>query len=240
MTAPTRRRPGRAGAVVVALLAAAWTVLGTAAPAAAHNAMGPDAQFYLSIITSVQPQVPGLVVSVERTGQTVSVTNGTGKPLEITGVTGEPFLKFGADGVQENTSSLTSKLNAVRKLGTTTVPQQTGAIEPVTWKHVSDAQSYSWSDHRTHWMSLQRPPQVAADPRKPHTVSTWTLGLTVGGTPVTVNGALSWAGASPLAGWRAPAIVGGLVVLALAAVGLAVRRSVRPTAPRAPAARPAA
>lgn len=223
--------------MVVVLLATAWTVLTAAAgagPAAAHAAMGPDAQFYRSVVTSVSPQVPGLVVAVERTGQSVTVTNGTGKAVEVTGVTGEPFLRFGPDGVEENTSSLTSKLNAVRKLGGP-LPQQTGAIQPVTWKHVSDGQSYSWSDHRTHWMSLSRPPQVAADPRSPHPVSTWTLTLTADGTPVTVQGTLSWAGASRLAGWRAPAIVGGLVLVALVAVGLAVRRSVRPGSPRAAA-----
>jgi hypothetical protein len=214
--------------VVVVLLAAAWAALWAAAPASAHAAMGPDAQFYRSVVTSVSPPVPGLVVAVERTGQTVTVTNGTGKPVEVSGVTGEPFLRFGPGGVDENTSSLTSKLNAVRKLGSGPLPQQTGSIQPVTWKHVSDAASYSWSDHRTHWMSLQRPPQVAADPRAPHPVSTWTMTLTVDGEPVTVSGTLSWAGASRLAGWRAPATVGGLVVVALVAVGLAVRRSVRP------------
>lgn len=230
MTAGTGHRPGRAGAVVVALLAAAWAALWAAAPASAHATMGPDAQFYRSVVTSVSPQVPGLVVSVERTGQTVTVTNGTGKQVEVSGVTGEPFLRLGPDGVEENTSSLTSRLNAVRTLGSGPLPQQTGAVQPVTWKHVSDAPSYSWSDHRTHWMSLQRPPQVAADPRSPHPVSAWTMALTVDGTPVTVSGTLSWAGASRLAGWRAPATVGGLVVVALVAVGLAVRRSVRPAA----------
>lgn len=235
MRAGAGRRPGRAGAGIVVLLAAAWTALGAAvgpagpASASAHGAMGPDAQLYRSVVTSVSPQVPGLVVSVERTGATVTLTNGTGKDVEVTGVTGEPFLRFGPGGVDENTSSLTAKLNAVRTLGGP-LPQQTGGVQPVTWKHVGDGPSYTWSDHRTHWMSLQRPPQVAADPSAPHPVSTWTLALTADGTPVTVAGTLSWAGASPLAGWRAPATVGGLVLVALVAVGLAVRRSVRPAA----------
>lgn len=227
MGSRTGRRPGRVVAGLGALAVAVCALLVPAAPAAAHAGMTPDAPFYRSVVTGIAPQVPGLVVSVERTGETVTVTNGTGRAVEVTGVSGEPFLRFGPEGVEENTASLTSRLNAVRVLGAPPAPPPSATA--VVWKHVSDDATYTWSDHRTHWMSRQRPPRVAADPGNPHPVSTWKIRMTVDGTPVTVEGALSWAGASATAGWVAPSVVGGLVLLALVAVGLAVRsRTGRP------------
>jgi hypothetical protein len=77
-------------------------------------------------------------------------------------------------------------------------------------------------------MSQQRPPVVAADPRRPHKVLDWTVPLTVDGEPVTVKGSLNWTG---LAGLSTLAIAliaaGGTAGLALAVTMAVVVRKER-------------
>lgn len=224
MTAPTRaaRRLRRArGGLAAGLVAAILLLLG-AGPAAAHSGMTKDWQYYRSVVTAVSPQVPGLTLTLLTDGEQVTLTNDTGKVVEVLGYNGEDYLRIGPDGVEENTASLSAYLNGT--LVATGVPQQQPAPgAPPAWKRVADGTTFAWHDHRTHWMSVSAPPVVAADPRKPHVVFDWTLQLRVGGTPVDVDGRLSWVGKPRFAGLVLPLVAVGVTVVLVAGALVAVR-----------------
>lgn len=226
----TVRRTAAALAVPVlaAVLAAA-----PASPAAAsgdHSGMGPDARFYRSWVTSVEPAVPGLDVTVTRTGEQVTVTNRTGRTVEVVGYAGEPYLRLTAAGVEENAASVSAHLNArvaaARGDASTPLPvgeRQSDPLAPARWTPVSAGSSWSWQDHRMHWMSRERPAAVEADPGATHAVSDWTVRMRVDGETVYVRGSLAWTGASRFAGWVAPAAVGAGVLAAVGAMLLVLR-----------------
>jgi hypothetical protein len=210
---------GVLGAVLGAVLAAP--------PAWAHSQTLPDAEHYSSRITSITPTVQGLQLDVVSNGESVTLTNRTGKTVTVFGYTGEDYLRITPAGVEENVNSLSSFLNG--SLVIQGLPQQLASKaqqETPLWKHVSDTPSFTWHDHRIHWMAEQRPPVVAADPHDPHHVFDWSMDMTVGGDPVTVTGTLDWLGAPALSGLQIGLlVVGG--VLVMVAVGLvAVRRRV--------------
>ena len=210
-----------------AVAATGLTLLGAAlvaAPAKAHGQSLPDADRYRSTITAVAPPVPGLQLSVIQNGESITLTNHTGKTVMVIGYTGEDYLRITPTGVDENINSLSSFLNG--SLVIQGLPQQltsNAQQKPPEWKHVSDTPTFTWHDHRIHWMAQQRPPVVAADPRNPHRVFDWSMDLTVGGTPVTVKGALDWIG-TPLLSGLAIALLVVSGVLVVAAVGLVALR----------------
>lgn len=185
--------------------------------------MTPDSRFYRSAISSISPQVPGLTVALDKTGETITVRNDTGKLLEIRGYSGEEYLKISPTGVEENSASLSAFLNGTNVLNGLPQGQAPAQLAPPQWHRISDSTTYSWHDHRTHWMSLQRPPAVAADPDNPHPIFDWKITMTLDGQPVEITGRLTWVGGSRLPGWRMPLFVVGGVALALTAVLVAVR-----------------
>ena len=195
-------RPRRiAAALVGGLLGAGLGVLGGSSPASAHSGVLPDEQYYRSTITSVTPEVSGLEFSLQQNGESITLTNHTGQTVIVLGYTGEDYLRITPTGVDENINSLSSFLNG--SLIISGLPQELGQgaqQKPPQWKHVSNTPSYTWHDHRMHWMAQQRPPVVAANPRVPHTVFDWSMNLTVGGDPVVVKGTLRWIGAPPVSG----------------------------------------
>ncbi len=212
-------RATRAGTVLVAALVAA--TLGSTA-AHAHSGGLPDAQYYLSTVVAISPPVPGLEITVERSGETVALTNLTASHVDVLGYTGEEYLRFGPAGVEENTNSISAFLNG--SLVIEGLPQQLSTPQqPPAWRHVTDASTFAWHDHRLHWMAQQRPPVVAADPAQPHKIFDWSLQLRVDGSPVVVTGVLSWVGA-PAGAVRWPYFALGGTAAALAAILLAIRR----------------
>jgi hypothetical protein len=84
---------------------------------------------------------------------------------------------------------------------------------------VSTQPQYTWHDHRTHWMSPGLPPAAAADPTRQHTIIDWTVPMSVGTTPVTVAGELTWS--PPPSPWLVWPVYLLLLAGALAAGGLA-------------------
>ena len=226
----TTPRRGAAALVVVLLGAAlsALAVLSTASPAGAHTGTLPDANYYTSTITSVTPTVSGLDFSLVKNGESITLTNHTGQTVIVLGYTGEDYLRITPTGVDENVNSLSSFLNG--SLIISGLPQENGqgsGPKPPEWKHVSNQPSYTWHDHRMHWMATQRPPVVAANPRVPHTVFDWSMDLTVGSEPVVVKGTLRWIGAPPVSG-KTLALIVTIGTVALAAGGLiAVRVGMR-------------
>ena len=137
--------------------------------------------------------------------------------------------------MDENVNSLSSFLNG--SLIISGLPQQNGqasATEPPEWKHVSNQPSYTWHDHRMHWMATQRPPVVAANPRVPHTVFDWSMDLKVGAEPVVVKGTLRWIGAPAVTGLMIALIVTvGTVLIAIGGL-IALRANMHRRSAQAP------
>jgi len=212
-----------AAALVVILLGAlfsALAVLAAASPAAAHTGTLPDANYYSSTITSVTPAVSGLDFSLLKNGESITLTNHTGQTVIVLGYTGEDYLRITPTGVDENVNSLSSFLNG--SLIISGLPQELGQgaqQKPPQWKHVSNTPSYTWHDHRMHWMAQQRPPVVAADPRHAHKVFDWSMSLTADDRPVTVRGTLTWVGAPAFTG-RTVALVVAIGTASIAVAGL--------------------
>jgi hypothetical protein len=227
-----------AAALVVILLGAglsALAVVSAASPATAHTGTLPDSNYYNSTITSVTPAVSGLDFSLVKNGESITLTNHTGQTVVVLGYTGEDYLRITPTGVDENVNSLSSFLNG--SLIISGLPEENGqgsGTKLPEWKHVSNQPSYTWHDHRMHWMATQRPPVVAANPRVPHTVFDWAMNLTVGGDPVVVKGTLRWIGAPPVSG-KTLALIVTIGTVALAIGGLiAVRVGLRRRSAQAP------
>jgi hypothetical protein len=234
----TTRARRAAAALVAVLIGAAVMMLAAvavAAPASAHTGTLPDSQYYRSTITSVTPVVSGLDFSLQKTGESITLTNHTGRTVIVLGYTGEDYLRITPTGVDENVNSLSSFLNG--SLIISGLPQentQASESEPPEWKHVSNTPSYTWHDHRMHWMAQQRPPVVAANPRVPHTVFDWSMDLTVGGDPVVVKGTLRWIGAPAVTGLMIALIVTiGTVVIAVGGL-IALRANMHRRSTQAP------
>jgi len=192
--------------LLLALLATTW-------PGAAAFAHGlPDSSYYRSTITAIAPSTPGLVLAVSKAGESLTLTNHTGKTVVVIGYAGEEYLRITPTGVDENTASLSSSLNGSLIIqGLPQKQEQPNQLRP-KWHHVSDKPTFTWHDHRIHWMAQQRPAVVAADPHHAHKVFDWKIPLTVNGEPVTVNGELDWKGISGLS-----TLVIVLIALAVAA-----------------------
>jgi hypothetical protein len=166
------------------------------APAATAAATDPDAAYYRSAVTALEPAVPGLEVVVHGSGDSVTLTNNTDQPVTVIGYSGEDYLRITRTGVEENTNSLTAALNTDR--GRAKLPIRLSArskpLRPV-WRTLSAANSFTWSDFRTRWSAEQRPPIVQAEPQRQHQVFSWAMQLKVGKQPTLVRGTLTWTGA---------------------------------------------
>lgn len=205
-----RRRFTRLGVAAVAAMAG---LVVSAGPASAGTApeRAPDAQYYRSSVISVEPAASGLKVTVLADGQSVTLENRSGKEVVVLGYAGEPYLRFTGKGVDENTSALSSQLNADQA-------PQVEQHKSVTWTHRTDELRYSWRDFRVQWTTQQRPPIVAQDEHAQHRVFDWALPLTVAGQPALVRGAVDWLG-TPRFGTGTFVLVGAgaLVVLGASA-----------------------
>jgi len=211
--------------LLLALLAATWP--GTAA--SAHGL--PDSRYYRSAITAVEPSIPGLVLAVTKAGESITLTNHTGKTVVVIGYAGEQYLRITPAGVEENIASLSSSLNGSLIIQGLPQKQEQPNQLRSKWHHVSDQPTFTWHDHRIHWMAQQRPAVVAADPHHAHKVFDWKIPLTVNGQPVIVNGELDWKG---IPGLSTFVIV--LIALAIAAgvamavgIAVAIRKEFRAT-----------
>src|SRR5689334_1593510 len=95
------------GAAVLVTL----TVLFAPGTAVAET-QNPDAGYYVSTVTAIEPAVPGLEVVAHGGGESITLTNRTGKRVVVLGYSGEEYLRFDTKGTQVNTNSPTAALNA--------------------------------------------------------------------------------------------------------------------------------
>jgi hypothetical protein len=203
--------------------AAAALLLGVAPLAAAHQG-NPNMR---SAVTAITPQTDGITVEVLNNDDRLALHNTSGKDVVIEGYRGEPYARVLADGtVEVNTNSQAYYLNDDR-YGDVKVPAGLGK-EP-KWKRLSKTGRFEWHDHRMHWMSQSRPPQVKDENAETH-IFDWKVPLTVGGAQGQIAGTLDWV---PLPGGGLPTglIWGSAAVLILLCIGVFVLRRRRDAGP---------
>ena len=174
----------RAVRTAACLVTVAFILTWTGTAAVAHDHSLPDADRYRSTVTTVEPAIPGLIPTISGDDDLLTLTNHTGETVLVIGYAYEDYLRISPAGVDENIASLTSWMN--RSLATEGQSPPDPEPEPPNqqqpdWRHVSDQPTFTWHDHRTHWMADQPPPTVEADPTHPHKIFDWAVPLTVDG-----------------------------------------------------------
>lgn len=155
------------------------------APAAAHGGL----VNYAARVTSIDPPLAGLEVTVVGGDDQVLLTNGTGRAIVVPGYEGEPYLRF------ENGRVLANRRSPAYYLGA----QRTGAVVPPgadpaaapEWVEVATGETFAWHDQRVLWSESNRPPAVQANPGTRQVVRNWEIVLDAG-EPVRVQGVLEW------------------------------------------------
>ena len=206
----------RATAVVATMATIALVILAGSAPAAADP---PGPTDYRSVVTSVDPPLPGVEVEVEVVGgdSFIELHQAGEEPVVVLGYAGESYLRFDPDGtVWENEVSPAHFLNRDR-YGRAEVGDEANADAEPKWRQVADSGRYAWHDHRTHWMNPGRPPG-----RSPgDLILEAVVPLRVGDRKVEVAVASYWVPApSPV-----PALIGGAVGLLCGAAMIVRRRN---------------
>ena len=135
----------------------------------------------------------------------IELRNATGKNIMVPGYENEPYLRFLVNGrVEVNVNSPAKYLNEER-YGGVTVPKTASAKAKPRWVLISEGGTYTWHEHRVHWMSTKRPPKVeASDGNKLEKVFDWVVPLSVGGDRVKASGTLWWV---PSASSQADALI---------------------------------
>jgi hypothetical protein len=210
--------------LVGAVVGGVSCALALAAPAWAHGADAPDATDYRTAVVAVDPPLPGVTVRAIEAGARLELTNRSAAPVEVLGYDGEPYLSVRPDGVYENAHSPAVYLNATLT-GSAALPAEADPTLPPRWRRVSDSPVARWHDARSHWMSAQQPPAVAADPGREHRIRDWVVPLRVETSTVEVRGTLDWVPPPPPWSWWGVVVVAALGVGAL---GLASARWVGP------------
>jgi len=177
--------------------------------------------------------VPGLALAAVdgRAPSLVATLSGTATVI-IVGVDGSPLVRFGRDGSDINTGSVTWELTSTLA-GVVPVPPLGPDLAP-RWVHDGAIGiPVEWVEPRLDYP--ERHPRGSAS--HPVTVSHWSVPLLVNGAPATVTGTTDWqAYASTSAGLlSSPAVQAAGVVAAGAVIGAAFvvsRRRRSPTATR--------
>jgi hypothetical protein len=192
--------------------------LASAAPAGAHKAD----PHYLTRVDAILPQTPGVSVTVINRSDQLELHNTSGKDVIIGGYNDDQYARVMADGsVAVNHNSPAYYLNQDR-YGAVDVPAGVDGSGPPKWVTLDKTGRFAWHDHRMHWMVPNKRPQQVTDPDRRTKIFTWKVPLTVGGRSGDIDGTLFW---TPEPG--APVgfmIVGSVVVLALCAGALVIRR----------------
>ncbi len=226
-----RTAAGAAGAVLAGLLLV---------PAAAFGHAGsqpiPDAAYYQTTLTAIEPVPAGLRVRVDPAGEWIELGYAGPAEVIVLGYVREPYLRVTASSAQENQLSQTTYINTALFTDAlpTAAPAGTdpGAVAP-SWRQIGSTGTVRWHDHRIHWMGQSRPPVVAADPRHAHQVGTWSVHAVAAGTPVEIRGELRWIGkpdsanaSQPIPEWLL-ALIEAVVVAAAVLGGVWWRQRIR-------------
>lgn len=193
--------------VLFSLVVAAWLVMGS--PAALADPPGPTD--YQSAITSIEPPVAGITLSIVGGDSFVVLDVASGHEVFVIGYRGEQYLRFDSDGsVAVNTRSPSHYLNNDR-FGAAVVPAEADAAAEPVWVPVADDGSYAWHDHRTHWMNTLPPPGLGPGDQ----VAEGVVPLVVDGVEVDVTVQSYW-----LSGPSRVPVFGGIAIGLVAAVAI--------------------
>lgn len=198
---------------LVAALAALFVV---ATPAvAAADAAGPTD--WRTTITAVEPATEAVRFSIEGGDAFVRADVERGHAIVVLGYDHEPYLRIDAAGiVSTNARSFATYYNEDR-YGNDDIPEVVdNEAEPV-WQRVGDGGSWSWHDHRAHWMGDE--PPIGLEPGD--SLPRQTIPVLVDGARVEVAVETELVGSPSF--W--PALLGGLVGLQIGLVGAWVGRA---------------
>jgi hypothetical protein len=174
-----------------AAVAVAAALLGVAAPAALAHQGNPN---FRSEVRTLAPPLKGIDVQVVNYDDSLELRNSSGKTVVVEGYRGEPYVRIGADGtVAVNHRSPSYYLNDDRYAEGVTVPADATPKAVPDWQTVDRTGSFTWHDHRIHWMARTVPPQVK-DQGKRTKVFDWKVPLDIGGRPASLSGTLVWVG----------------------------------------------
>jgi hypothetical protein len=196
----------------VVLACALMVVLVPAAPAQAHPAGIQAAVDYRTRVTAIVPAVAGIQARYIADGSRLELRNDSRRTIEVLGYQGEPMLQVRPDGVWQNT--LAPSLY-VDNLGAPVNPAADAHATP-QWQRISTRPLARWQDHRALWHG-NPPPQVRADPTRPHRVANWQVPLRDDTATVHITGTLDWVPPPDPGVWWATVL---LLAAALAALGL--------------------
>jgi hypothetical protein len=209
----------------IALLATLAALL--VAPAAAAHGGSSGETGYVTRLDRIT-NANGIDVSASSDGH-FTLTAPRGETVVVRGYSNEPYLLFSSNRIFENERSPTTYLSKDK-----TPPADLNADAPPKWNEVATGRTYTWHDHRIHWMGTDDPEVVRRDRDHRHHISNWTVGGTVGGKPFEVHGSLDWVPQKDNGlGWKwlLTPIVGGAFLYALF-LTFAGRRGQRPAQAR--------
>ena len=139
---------------VIAVAAAAGTLLALAAPASADP---PGPTDYESRVVSITPLTDAISVAFIGGDSFMELTVADGHRVIVFGYGGDAYLRFDADGsVWENDASPTRYLNE-DGFAAADVPAEPDPQAAPRWRRVGSGGRHAWHDHRTHWMNEARP-----------------------------------------------------------------------------------
>ena len=193
---------------LAALLALAALIV--LAPAAAAHEGDPH---YLSRIDRIAPATDGVTVEVLNRDDRLLLHNTSDVDVLIEGYDEEPYARVRADGtVEVNLDSEAYYLNDDR-FARVDVPAGVDGEGAPRWKVVGRTGRFEWHDHRFHWMSEAKPPQVEDESVRTK-VFDWEIPIAVGGERGAIAGTLFW---TPLPGGGPPlAAIFGFAAFAIA------------------------
>lgn len=174
---------------------ATWSALGVlalafifagAAPASAHTT-GPQ---LISSFDRFSPSISGVSYNVLSTGSApyITVQVSGQHTFEIFGLLGEPFIRITANGVELNRNSPSDYL-VTNPSAKPALPQT--ANPTARWEHVADQPVYHYYETRAEWPHIGQP-QEAKALGQTVTVYRFSVPASYDGTPVAIEGHVTW------------------------------------------------
>jgi hypothetical protein len=171
---------------------------------------------YRTYVTSITPKVPGLSVEVLEFADRLLLRNSTGKTVTVYGYSGEPYARVLPSGAAEQNKRSPAVYLNTNFYANVTVPPSASAVATPAWETVDRTGQFEWHDHRIHWMSPVKPPEVK-DTSKRTKIFSWTVPIRVGNQPGAIKGELFWVPENSSA--PTGTIVAGVVIVL---IGLAI------------------
>jgi hypothetical protein len=226
--------------IAIALLGAAVLAPSVAAPAAATSGQNTPTEsgnpindqgssyHYRTYVTAITPSASGLSVEVLEFADRLLLRNHTGQTVTVYGYSGEPYARVQADGTTEqNVLSPAVYLNT-NFYANVTVPPSASASAPPKWTVVDRTGQLEWHDHRIHWMSPVKPPQVTNEGKRTK-IFNWSVPIEIGAHQGAIDGELFWVPQSSKAPAGALVALVAIVLLGAALVFAMRRRRTRPS-----------